>query len=239
MTEDLTGRARRALLAATAPIAPLLIIASALTMPPGTDTISDSRARNLALLATVSRHRDKTALTGLLVVFALLSLVPFVTGLAGAIRERGAWLASLGAAMVVAGCFAAAVVNGFWFVNVKATDPSLSGSRDTIAQLISLGHWSGYPFAVLHLVVLPLGWVLLAAALGRSRLAPWWQAALFGVTLPVLMAATGRWAALAGLLLLAAFLPLAPVVAGRRLSAPAGPTPARQLATRRAGPPES
>jgi hypothetical protein len=27
------------------------------------------------LLATVSRHRDKTALTGLLVVFALLSLV--------------------------------------------------------------------------------------------------------------------------------------------------------------------
>jgi hypothetical protein len=34
MTEDVTGRARRALLAATAPIAPLLIIASALSMPP-------------------------------------------------------------------------------------------------------------------------------------------------------------------------------------------------------------
>jgi hypothetical protein len=144
--------------------------------------------------------------------------------------------------MVVAGCFAAAVVNGFWFVNVKATDPSLSGSRDAIAQLISLGRWSGYPFAVLHLVVLPLGWVLLALALGRSRLAPWWQAALFGVTLPTLMAATGRWAALAGLLLMAAFVPLAPVVAGRRPAAPAGPTPptpARQLAAREAGPSES
>lgn len=90
--------------------------------------------------------------------------------------------------------------------------------------------------------MLPLGWVLLALALGRSRLAPWWQAALFGVTLPTLMAATGRWAALAGLLLMAAFVPLAPVVAGRRPAAPAGPTPptpARQLAAREAGPSES
>jgi hypothetical protein len=234
MTEDVTSRARRALLAATALIAPLLIVASTLIMPPGTDTISDSKADNLALLATVSRHRDKTAFAGLLVVFALLSLVPFVAGLAGAVRERGAWLAGLGAAMAVAGCFSAAVVNGFWFVNVKATDPSLSASRDAVAQLIGLGHWSGYPFAVLRLVVLPLGWVLLAVALGRSRLAPWWMAALFGVSLPVLMAAPNRWAALAGLLLLAAFLPLAPVVAGRRPAPPAGLIPTRQPAGRRA-----
>jgi hypothetical protein len=221
MTADVTGRTRQALLAATAPVAPLLIIASALIMPPGTDTISDSNAANLALLATVSRHRDMTALTGLLVLFALFSLVPFVTGLAAAVRERGAWLASLGSAMVVTGCFAAAVVNGFWFVNVKATDPSLAGSRDAVARLIGLGHWSGYPLAVLHLVVLPLGWALLAGALWRSQLAPWWQAVLFGVSLPSLMAATDRWAALAGLLLLAAFVLLAPVVRGRRPAPPA------------------
>ena len=186
-SDDPTGQARRRLLAATAPLTPLLIIASAFTMPRGTDTLSDSKADNLALLATVSAHRDRIAITGLLIVFAMLSLLPFVAGLAAAVRERGAQLATLGAAMVMAGCLSAAVINGFWFVNVKATDPTLAADRDTMARLISLGHWSGYPFGVLEVIDFPLGWVLLAYALGRSRLVPRGQAVLLGISLPVLL----------------------------------------------------
>ena len=99
-TDDRTGRSRRHLLAASAPLAPLLIIAAAFTMPPGTDTLSEDKSVNRALLATVAAHRDRAAITGVLIMFALMSFVPFVAGLAAAVRERGAWLATLGAAMV-------------------------------------------------------------------------------------------------------------------------------------------
>jgi hypothetical protein len=212
-TDDVTGRARRRLQAASAVLAPLLIIAAAFTMPPGTDILSEDKSVNLAVLATVAAHRDRAAITGVLIMLALMSFLPFIAGLAAAVRERGAWLATLGAAMVMAGCFTAGVVNGFWIFNVKATHPSLAADRDAMARLIGLGHWTGNIYAVLQIIVLPLGWLLLAYALGRSRLVPRWQAVLFGISLPVLLALTDRWAAIGGLLILVVFLQLAPFVA--------------------------
>jgi hypothetical protein len=212
-TDDVAGRARRRLQAASAPLAPLLIIAAAFTMPPGTDTLSEDKSVNLAVLATVAANRDRAAITGVLIMFALMSFLPFVAGLAAAVRERGAWLATLGAAMVTAGCFAAGVVNAFWIFNVKATHPSLAADRDAMARLIGLGHWTGSIYAILQIIILPLGWLLLAYALGRSRMVPRWQAMLFGMSLPVLLALIDRWAAVGGLLILAALLPLAPLVA--------------------------
>lgn len=41
---------------------------------------------------TVAIHRDRTAIAGVLIMFALMSFLPFVAGLVAAIRERGAWL---------------------------------------------------------------------------------------------------------------------------------------------------
>ncbi len=221
-TEDRTGRSRRHLLAASAPLAPLLIIAAAFTMPPGTDTLSDDKTVNLALLATVAAHRDRAAITGVLIMFALMSFLPFVAGLAAAVRERGAWLATLGAAMAMAGCFGAGVVNAFWIFNVKAAHPSLAADRDAMARLIGLGHWTGGIYFVLQMIVFPLGWLLLAYAIGRSRLVPQWQAVLFGISLPVLLALTDRWAAIGGVLILVAFLQLAPLVARGGPTVPAG-----------------
>jgi drug/metabolite transporter (DMT)-like permease len=118
-TDDITGRARRRLQAATAPLAPLLIIASALHYAARPDTLSEDKTVNLRLLETVAAHRDRTAIAGVLIMFALMSFLPFIAGLAAAVRERGAWLATLGAAMVIAGCFVAGVVNAFWVFNVK------------------------------------------------------------------------------------------------------------------------
>jgi hypothetical protein len=210
--DDITGRARRRLQAASAPLAPLLIIAFAFTMPAGTDTLSQDHNVNLHLLATVAADRDRTA-AGLLIMFALMSFLPFIAGLAGAIRERGAWLATLGATMVIAGCFTAAVVNAFWIFNVKATDPSLAADRDAMARVIGIGHWNGSIYFVFHSFVFVLGWVVLAYALGRSRLIPRWQAVLFGVSLPVLFVLTNNLVAIGGLLILGAFLLLAPLVA--------------------------
>lgn len=229
-TDDITGRARRRLQAATAPLAPLLLMAAAFTMPPGTDTLSEDKTVNLRLLETVAAHRDRTAITGVLIMFALMSFLPFIAGLAAAIRERGAWLATLGAAMVTAGCFVAGVVNAFWVFNVKATNPSLAADRDAMAELMGHGHWTGGIYFLFHTGVFLIGWLILAYALGRSRLVPRWQAVLLGVSLPVLFALTDRWAAIAGALILVAFLLLAPLVA----RGPSGPSMARSTDEARA-----
>jgi hypothetical protein len=63
---------------------------------------------------------------------------------------------------------------------------------------------------------LPLGWVLLAYALRRSRLVQRWQAILFSTFLPVLLLLPDRWGGAGGLLTLVAFLVLAPLVSGVR-----------------------
>ena len=212
--DDQTGRTRRRLLAAAGPLAPALLIAFALTAPPGTDTLSQDKTVNLNLLATVAANRDRTAIAGVLIMFALMSMLPFIAGLAGAIRGRGAWLATLGAAMATAGCFVVGVVNAFWIFNVKATDPSLASQRDAMAQLIGSGHWTGVIYFVFHTFVFFFGWLILAYAIGRSRLVPRWHAALFGVCVPVLYVSNDRWAAvISGALMLVAFLLLAPLVA--------------------------
>jgi hypothetical protein len=88
-TDDRTGRARRRLLAASGPLASLLIIAFAFTMAPGTDVLSEDSAVNLTVLATVAEHRGRAAIIGVLIMLAMMGLLPFVAGLVAAVRERG------------------------------------------------------------------------------------------------------------------------------------------------------
>jgi hypothetical protein len=97
--------------------------------------------------------------------------------------------------------------------------------------MIGQGHWTGGTYFLLYIGT-TLGWLLLAYALGRSRLVPSWQARVFGISTPVMLLLTDGWLAIGGLLILVAVLPLAPLVARGR---PAGSGPGTKQADPLAG----
>lgn len=120
--------------------------------------------------------------------------------------------------MVTAGCFAAGVGNAFWIFNVKATHPSLASDREAMAKLIgsdtgpaaSTSFFIVASFIVASLSSAVYYWPTPPAAHAWS---PDCRPLLLGVSLPGLWVLTDRWAAIAGVLILVAFLLLAPLVA--------------------------
>lgn len=205
---------RTSLLAAAGPCAGVLVMASALVAVPGTDALVDDRAGMAHVLDLVSDARDRTAVAGLITIMSVLLLVPFVCGLAHAIRRRGAAFATWGAAMSCVGFLCVPATDQFWFSNVRATAPRLADDRSAMVDFGTVGHWSLAVLGVLEVVGL-FGWVLLAVGLWRSRLVSRRLAGALGLSLFVALTLPDRWAAVGGLLLLISTVLVYPAVAQR------------------------
>lgn len=214
---------RRGLLAASGVLGSVLVIISTLVAVPGTDELLDEPGPMGDLLGRVAAAPDRTAAAGLMTVLAVLLLIPFVCAAAAPVRGRGAAIVTCGAGMAAAGFACAAVANGFWFNNVRAVAPALADHREVMVQFLIGGTWPLAVFGIGEVLLLPLGWILFAIGMGRSRLVSVWQAVLLGLSLPVALVLPDRLAAIGGLLLLVSTLLVGRSVILRRPEGQAAP----------------
>lgn len=208
-----TPRLRRLVTALAGPLGALALLAATSVAVPGTDELLDDRAGNAAILAAVGDDRNRTAAAGLLVVLGLLALVPFVWSMGSLSARRGAALATWGSGLAALGLAGAAVANTFWFTNVRMTDPALSGSRDSMVQLMGTGTWPLAVLGVMEIVCLPLGWILLGVGLRRSRAVGWLLPILWVLGLALFLVLPDHLAAVGAAVLVVTGLWLVPPIA--------------------------
>jgi hypothetical protein len=183
---------------------PLVFLTATLVSP----TDSTDNATQLAAAATHGARWSAAALLELLAA-ALLPLI--AAGVAGAVRNRGARLANVGAILGVLGTLGMAAIA---FRHVFIYGLASIGSDDALHALDRVDHVFG-PVALPLMFAAPLALIILAAAAVRAGLAPRWViagAVLFFISdmLPIPAAEEVQ-----GIVGIATFAVLARSVAGR------------------------
>jgi hypothetical protein len=193
-------RVRRALLATSLVAAPLLIAVSKFVAP----TVDFTDPSNVVAVAAAEPGRWQVY--ELMAMFGTLLLLPAVLAAAELVRHRRPGLAL--AAVLVAG--SGAVVLGGLFLRTwslaaaEGVDPEALATfweqSDQLSGFVAVG-----PFVFL----LPIGMIVLAVGLWRSRAVPVWVAALLAVSFLALFFSSDQTAKVAGIVTLVPFTALA------------------------------
>jgi hypothetical protein len=153
--------------------APLVGLVSAFITPRFTGGMGDE-------LAAISEH------TGRWLVGEFLNLISFflfmlaVLGIMHLLRHRGVVLGHVGGGLILLGAFFHGAIIGFALVEVPLVESE--GARDRMIEFAD----GMYESAAFMMILFPflsffVGWILLAIALWRARVAPLWVAATLGV----------------------------------------------------------
>jgi hypothetical protein len=153
--------------------APLVGLMSALIIPRFTGGMEEE-------LAAISEH------TGRWLVGEALNLITFflftlaALGTLHLLRHRSVVLGHMGGGLVLLGAYFHGAIIGFALVEVPLAESG--GARDRIVEFAN-GMYESIAFTIILFPFLSffVGWILLAIALWRARVAPLWVAATLGV----------------------------------------------------------
>lgn len=153
--------------------APLVGLASALITPRFTSGMGEE-------LAAISEHTGRWLIGDFLTLLSFFLLIPAVFGVVHLLRARSVALGHIGGGLVLLGSYFHGAIIGFALVEVPLVESG--GGRDEMIEFAN----RMYESTAFSMILLPflsffLGWVLLAIALWRARVAPLWAAATLGV----------------------------------------------------------
>ncbi len=155
--------------------APLIDLAAALWYPrfPG-DPSGD--------MTVIAEDPNRFLITSMLHILASVLFVPAIVGIMNLLRERGVMLAHLGGGLAVLGFLGRLAFTSLGLMQLPlATHPNRAQALAFAEQAMS-----SPPFLIFLLTFLAgiyLGLLLLAIAVWRSRVAPWWIALCFVLAL--------------------------------------------------------
>lgn len=202
------ARSVRTMIAASLGAGAVLSVASIATMP----DFSGSFESRLEAVA----GSELATLSATTWIASQLFIAIGAVGIGHLLRSRAPVLAPLGAALVVLSCFGHAVYGGVQLAMLAMADEP--EHRDTYAALLErLESGVAIPFMAAGLLGLILGYLLLAAALWRTRIGPRWvaPALLAWLILEFVGSSLSAWAYYgSALLYLLIFATLAATVAG-------------------------
>ncbi len=153
--------------------APLVGLISASITPHFTDDIEDQRA-------AIAEHTGRWLVSEFLNLITFFLFMLAVLGIVHLLRHRGVVLGHMGGGLVLLGAFFHGAIIGFALVEVPLVESG--GARDRMVEFAS-GMYESTAFTMILLPFLSffVGWILLAIALWRARVAPLWIAATLGV----------------------------------------------------------
>ena len=145
--------------------APLVGLVSAFITPRFTGSIGEE-------LAAISEHTGRWLIGGFLNLISFFLFMLAVLGIVHLLGHRSVILGHVGGGLVLLGAFFHGAIIGFALVEVPLVESG--GPRDRVIEFAN----QMYESAAFMMILFPfLGWVLLAIALWRARVAPLWVAA--------------------------------------------------------------
>ncbi len=210
---------RRVLRAASGPLAAVALFAGSTIGPRLADTVTSDPVEGAKVVAAVAAERDASLWAGVFLMIGLALLVPFFAGVTGAIRGRGALLATVGGTLAMVGAVCGSLSQWFFFSQFQLTAPDVPREA-SIAGLTTLPAWPGILLFLGFMGGLTLGWALLCLAAWRSQVFARWQVAAFAAAWLSLAVSHTFWSAL---VLLIAGLAMAPTLARRQVGRASGP----------------
>ena len=202
---------RRRLRAASGILAAGALFAGSTIGPRLADSVTSDKTEAAKIVTAVAAERQASLWGGVFLMIGLSFLVPFFAGVTGAIRARGAMLATIGGTLAMAGAVCGALSQWFFFSEFQLTAPGVSREA-SIAGLTSLPGDQGILLFFVFQGGLTIGWALLAIAAWRSGVFNRWQVGAFAAAWLSLAMTHSLWAAL--VLLVPAVL-MAPTIAAR------------------------
>lgn len=163
--------------------APLLFLIGDIVSPAWSDD-------NAEYFAEVAESPSAQSATGVVYTIGMALMVAGAIGIVNCIRGRGVTLANIALPLAVLGLGVFPVLTGTAIVDAFATEAITSA--DYVA-LIEAGEDSVGFIVILAIALLGslLSLLLLAIAVGRSGLAPWWVAGLLIIATALLIASGG------------------------------------------------
>lgn len=202
---------RRRLRAVSGPLAAAALFAGSTIGPRLADTVTSDSTEAAKVVAAVTAERQASLWAGVCLMAGLALLVPFFAGVTGAIRSRGAMLATVGGTLAMAGAVCGALSQWFFFSEFQLTAPGVPREA-SIAGLTSLPGSQGILLFFVFMGGLTVGWALLAIAVWRSGVFNRWQVGAFAAAWLSLAVSHSLWSAL--VLLVSAVL-MTPTIAAR------------------------
>jgi hypothetical protein len=152
---------------------PLVGLVSALITPQFTGDIADERA-------FIAEHTGRWLISGFLNLITFFLFMLAVLGILHLLRHRGVVLGHVGGGLVLLGAFFHGAIIGFALVEVPLVEGGIVGDR---MSEFADGMYESAAFTMILFPFLSffIGWLLLAVALWRARVAPLWIAATLGV----------------------------------------------------------
>jgi len=153
--------------------APLVGLVSALITPQFTGDIEDQRA-------AIAEHTGRWLVSEFLNLITFFLFMLAVLGIAHLLRHRAVVLGHVGGGLVLLGAFFHGAIIGFALVEVPMVEGGIMGDRMTE---FADGMYESAAFTMILFPFLSffVGWILLAIALWRARVAPLPFAATLGV----------------------------------------------------------
>lgn len=150
--------------------APLAGLASALIMPRFTGGMG-------AELAAISEHTERWLVGEFLNLITFFLFMLAALGILHLLRHRAVVLGHLGGGLVLFGSFFHGVIIGFALVEVPLVESG--GARERMVEFAN----GIYESAAFMMILFPflsffMGWILVAIALWRARVAPFWISAM-------------------------------------------------------------
>jgi hypothetical protein len=217
--ENQTRTGRAGLLTVAMAATPVLLALGSVLAGPVIDSRADTVPATAAQLQLVAAHRAQTFTAFLVHVIAGLVMIPAVIGLMRLAGARGAALATPGGLMSGLGGGLIAVNSAMFGLTMYfAAAPGLDRAAMTDYVFTMKRDVGAYVLVVPSLLV-PVGVIVLAGALLRSRTVPRWQAGLLFVGIVLgFLSPSGAIAAIWHLPLITAFTVLALQLRGRTSS---------------------
>ena len=160
-------------------VAPVLLVATELVHP-------EAKSDAAGYLAVAVDNAGRWYLAHALALVALAAAVPAVLGLMHLLRPtRAAGWGHAGAVLAFLGLVPLAAVVGTEFVVWQMTGVD---SPAMVTLLDRMMESPGFFVVIAFAVLFPIGWLVLGVGLFLARVVPTWQAALIGLSLPVLFA---------------------------------------------------
>ena len=164
---------RRTILGLCLIAAPLVGLVSALVIPRFPGGMGDE-------LAAISEHRGRWLIGEFLNLITFFLFMLAVLGILHLLRHHSVLLGHVGGGLVLLGAFFHGTIIGFALVEVPLVESG--GTRDRMVEFAN----GMYESAAFTMILLPflsffVGWLLLAIALWRARVAPLWVAGTLGV----------------------------------------------------------